>query len=149
MPESDRPNKPKVLLVEDEFLVAIATQQLLQNLGFDVIGPARKVDEACGLIAGHSDLLVTVLDVQLANEKVWPVARELRDRGVPFLFVTGDIAIQDQLPNDLKNAKFLVKPFDERRLRETIESILGEGGKAQWNDWSAVLGPMVLMASAL
>jgi DNA-binding response OmpR family regulator len=131
VPESDRLKRSKVLLVEDEFLVAIATQELLENLGFDVVGPARGVEEARWLIEAHSDLLVTVLDVDLAGEKVWPIARELLDRGVPVLFVTGDAAIQDELPSDLRNVKILVKPFDESRLGQTINDILGQHGKAQ------------------
>ena len=156
--ESDRPNKPKALLVEDEFLVAIATQELLRSLGFEVIGPARGVDEARWLIDAHPDLLITVLDIHLAGEKVWPVARELLDRGVPVLFVTGDTAIQNELPSDLRNTKVLIKPFDESRLKETIKGILGERsikdildarGKGQRKDWSAALGPMAWMAFSL
>jgi DNA-binding NtrC family response regulator len=120
----------KALLVEDEFLIAIAMQELLGKLGYDTVGPARSVDQAIWLIEAHSDLMVAVLDVHLAGERVWPVARELTERGVPFLFVTGDVAIHAQLPADLRQITILPKPFDEIRLEQSIKEIL-RGNEAQ------------------
>jgi DNA-binding NtrC family response regulator len=120
----------KALLVEDEFLIAIAMQELLGKLGYDTVGPARSVDQAICLIEAHSDLVVAVLDVHLAGERVWPVARELTERGVPFLFVTGDVAVHAQLPADLRQITILTKPFDEIRLEQSINDIL-RGNEAQ------------------
>jgi CheY-like chemotaxis protein len=120
----------KALLVEDEFLIAIAMQELLGKLGYDTVGPARSVDQAIGLIEANSDLVVAVLDVHLAGQRVWPVARKLTERGVPFLFVTGDVAVHAQLPVDLRHVAILAKPFDEIRLGQSIKEIL-RGSEAQ------------------
>jgi DNA-binding response OmpR family regulator len=121
----------KALLVEDEFLIAIAMQELLGKLGYDTVGPARSVDEALWLIDAHSDLAVAVLDVHLAGEMVWPVARELMQRGVPFLFVTGDLEIHAKLPVDLRQVTILPKPFDEIRLEQSLRGILRGNDQAQ------------------
>jgi DNA-binding response OmpR family regulator len=123
MPESAAA-KRKALLVEDEFLIAIAAAELLSNLGFEVVGPARGVDEALWLVDEQSDLVLAVLDVHLGEDLVWPVARQLIEQSVPFLFITGDPGIQ--LPPGLENCQILVKPFDQGTLEHAIAAILPE-----------------------
>lgn len=125
MPKAD--NKPRALLVEDEFLLGLAMQELLEALGFQVVGPARGLDEAKWLFDEQPDLDVAVLDVYLDEELVWPFARELNKRSIPFVFVTGDIHLD--LPNDLTDSIILFRPFVASRLREAIESVLDESGK--------------------
>ena len=78
----------RVLVVEDEALTALALQKLLQDAGFDVLGPVARVNDALDLIrTGNPG--AAVLDVNLFGETVKPVADSLRDMGVPFLFCTG------------------------------------------------------------
>jgi CheY-like chemotaxis protein len=78
----------RILVVEDEMLVAMMVEDLLTELGCEVVGPAASVAEALRLAAqGRID--GAVLDVNLGSERVYPVADELKREQVPFVFVTG------------------------------------------------------------
>ena len=79
---------PRVLVVEDEPLIAMLVQEWLEELNCSVVGPAASVTGALELIAGV-ELHGAVLDVSLGKEKSFPIADELRKRGVPFAFATG------------------------------------------------------------
>lgn len=78
----------RVLIVEDEHLVALALADDLEDAGAIVLGPASTVDAALDLVDRH-DIEVAVLDIKLQSEMVFPVADRLSARGVPFLFTTG------------------------------------------------------------
>jgi CheY-like chemotaxis protein len=78
----------RVLLVEDEGLVALMIEDMLEELGLKVIASAAHVAKACEL-ASAASFDLALLDVNLAGERVFPVARILRDRRIPFLFSTG------------------------------------------------------------
>ena len=79
-----------VLVVDDEALVAMVLEDLLLNLGCEVVGPAGDVSSAIDLIAnGDRAIDGAILDVNLRGELVYPVADALQRRGVPFVFVSG------------------------------------------------------------
>ncbi|MCK1449728.1 response regulator, partial [Bradyrhizobium sp. 35] len=78
----------KVLLVEDEGLVALMLEDMLEELGLKVVASAAHVQKACEL-ATTASFDLALLDVNLAGELVFPVARILRERRIPFLFSTG------------------------------------------------------------
>ena len=78
----------RVLIVEDEHLVALALTDDLEDAGAVVVGPAATVEAALGLIKEHP-IDVAVLDIQLQSQFVFPVAEVLTGRGVPFLFTSG------------------------------------------------------------
>ncbi|MDX6748768.1 response regulator [Geminicoccaceae bacterium 1502E] len=77
----------RVLLVEDESLVAMLVEDMLHELGCEVV-LAMRFDEAMRL-AQESSIQMAVLDVNLGSELSYPVADVLRQRGIPFLFATG------------------------------------------------------------
>ncbi len=78
----------RVLLVEDEMMVAGMVRRMLTDLNYVVVGTAATVDEAMEMIAnGHVD--AAVVDINLDGEMSYPVADELIGRGIPFLFSTG------------------------------------------------------------
>src|SRR5688500_17038807 len=77
----------EVLLLENDFLVGIFLKKLLTDLRLEPIGPARSLEEASWLVGTHPELRAAVLDMDTSQDNVWPLARELRDRGVPFLFI--------------------------------------------------------------
>lgn len=79
---------PRVLVVEDEALLALETAVLLQEMGCLPVGPAHSLQEAMALAAG-TPLSAALLDVNLAGEVVFPVAEMLRARQVPIIFITG------------------------------------------------------------
>ena len=103
-----------VLVVEDDFLIAMDLELLLRRHGWRVLGPAATVAEALRLL-GREAPDVALLDVSLRGELVTPVAEELRARGVPFLLASAydghglGVAALAEAPS-------VGKPTDERRL---------------------------------
>ena len=80
--------KPRVLIVEDETMVSMLIEDMVCDLGAEVVGPAAKFEQAMAL-ALEADFDLAVLDVNLDGLVVYPVADVLRDRGIPFIFMTG------------------------------------------------------------
>lgn len=78
----------RVLVVEDEMLNAMFLEDLLLDLGCEVVGPAATVAEGLALASSERPD-AAVLDVNLGADRVYPVADALRQEGVPFVFVTG------------------------------------------------------------
>ncbi len=78
----------RVLLVEDEILVAMMMKDILSELGFSIIGPFSRLDEAM-IAAVHEDIDAGIIDVNLGGEFVYPVADVLAARKIPFVFITG------------------------------------------------------------
>jgi CheY-like chemotaxis protein len=83
-----RAGRPRVLLVEDEALVAMMVQECLAEFGYQVIGPICTASEAVAK-AKDGRFEAAVLDINLGDGAVYPVADILAARGVPFVFVTG------------------------------------------------------------
>jgi CheY-like chemotaxis protein len=79
----------RVLVVEDEALVALDLQFALEDEGAEVIGPALSLSDALDLVAREPDIDGAILDVDLAGVEVFPAAELLRSRGIPFVFHTG------------------------------------------------------------
>ena len=119
-----RPDGRLVLVVEDEFLIAMDLELLLQRHGWRVLGPATTVVGALRLLAGERPD-VALLDVNLRGEPVTPVAEALRARGVPFVLASAyDGATQ--LPAEiLVTAPNVGKPMNERRLLAALAHALG------------------------
>lgn len=111
----------KVFLVEDEGLVALMIEDMLAELGFEVVASAAHVDKACELATAKSFDLA-LLDVNLAGEFVFPVARILRDRRIPFLFSTGYGG--PPLEEEFRDAPAIGKPFSIDQLNEKLRTLL-------------------------
>jgi DNA-binding NtrC family response regulator len=79
----------KVLLVEDDYFIADEMRRMLLRRGAEVVGPVASVDRALALIATSPEIDAAVLDVNLRDVMVFPVADALVTRGVPFIFATG------------------------------------------------------------
>lgn len=113
----------RVLIVEDEALVAMLVEDGLVGAGARVVGPAATVDEALLLIEGTASdggLAAAVLDLNLSGEAVFPVADRLMALGVPFLFATG---YAEGCNTGGHAAPMLHKPFDLERLITAIEAL--------------------------
>jgi PAS domain S-box-containing protein len=78
----------RILLVEDEILVAMMMRDILTELGFSVVGPFSRLSEAM-VAAVHEDIDAGIIDINLGGEFVYPVADVLAARKIPFVFVTG------------------------------------------------------------
>lgn len=119
----------KVLLVEDEALVAMLVEELLGELGCEVGGVATSVSEALSHIEAGLDFDVAILDVNLAGEKSFPIADALIARDRPFLFATGfgPADIVQRFPGIL----LLLKPYSGRALAQSLEALVRrESGSA-------------------
>lgn len=111
----------RVLLVEDEGLVALMIEDMLDELGFEVVASAAHVSKACEL-ASAASFDLGLLDVNLAGEFVFPVARILRARNIPFLFSTGYGG--PPLEEEFRNAPAIGKPFTADQLSEKLRTLL-------------------------
>ncbi|RAK51723.1 response regulator [Phenylobacterium soli] len=107
----------KVLVVEDEMMVSMLIEDMLDELGCKVVGPASRLDEAMEL-AKDAELDCAVLDVNLGGQPIFPLADLLRERGAPFAFATGygDAGLRDVD----KGSPVLQKPFRENDLARVL-----------------------------
>ena len=111
----------RVLVVEDEAPILMLVTDLLEEFGCQVTGTAGNLARALELAAAWVFDLA-LLDVNLAGERVFPVADLLAGRGVPFVFVTGyGVA---GLRDDLKARPVVTKPFAAHDLYERIAAAL-------------------------
>jgi CheY-like chemotaxis protein len=107
----------RVLVVEDEMMVSMLIEDMLDDLGCKVVGPASRLDEALAL-AGEAELDCAVLDVNLGGQSIFPLADFLRAKGAPFAFATGygDAGLRDVD----KGSPVLQKPFRETDLARVL-----------------------------
>ncbi len=113
----------RVLVVEDEPLIAMDIAHTLSEAGYDVIGPASSVAQALALIA-QSGCDAAVLDTNLGAETVEPVARELIRRGLPFIASSG--YAREQQPEIMRTVPLLSKPLKPDMLIAEIVRCLGK-----------------------
>ena len=111
----------RVLVVEDEFLVAALLQDMLESAGCTVSGPIARVAEALDAV-DHETYDAAVLDVNLGGERVDPVADALRQRDVPFMFVTGYST--GNLPGEYAARPRLCKPFKTADLVTMLSGLV-------------------------
>lgn len=78
----------RVLIVEDEALLALELQFAFEDEGAEVLGPAMSLNGAVALVTDSQDIDLAVLDVDIAGQDVYPVAAMLQQRGIPFVFHT-------------------------------------------------------------
>ncbi|HWH17818.1 MAG TPA: response regulator [Allosphingosinicella sp.] len=110
----------RILIVEDEMLVAMNIEDMLLELGHEVAGIASRLEPALAL-ARESALDAALLDVNLAGSQSFPVAAALRDRGIPFLFATG--YGPKGIIDEFRDWPVLQKPFRAADLERAIASL--------------------------
>ena len=111
----------RVLVVEDEALVAMLLETILEDMGCMAVGPAATVDEGLRMAADEA-VDAALLDVNVAGRQVFPVAQALKDRGVPFVFSTG--YGEGGLPDEWRGQPTLQKPFTEAAVRDALMSAM-------------------------
>lgn len=107
----------RVLVVEDEFLVAMDIENMLEQLGCQVVASVPRLLKALE-VASSLDFDLAVLDINLAGEVVYPLAHRLAQRGTPFLFTTGYST--SSLPSELSDRPLLRKPVTLSGLKKTV-----------------------------
>jgi two-component sensor histidine kinase len=121
----------RILVIEDEALVALQLQADLESAGHQVVGPARSLQAGMRL-AEREEIDVALIDVSLGRETSAPIADRLLARNVPFAFVTGysDTAM---LPEHLRTMPRLIKPYALRDVQRILAGLLNgtrPGGSA-------------------
>ena len=100
----------RLLVVEDEYFLADDVARALAGAGAQIVGPVPKLDKALDLLARLNDIDGAILDVNLRGEAVYPLARELRVRNIPFCFATGYDA--SSLLPEYRDVPRWTKPLD-------------------------------------
>ena len=119
MSTEDRPICGKrILVIEDEFLVALSIASILEGHGAIAVGPVGTLCDA--LKRGGESLDGAVLDLVLGHETSLPVARLLRQRKIPFILMTAHC--EEAIPHELDGAPRLPKPFEEGALLKACQS---------------------------
>jgi CheY-like chemotaxis protein len=116
----------RLLIVEDELLIALELQSIVEQLGGTVVGPAGSVEGALQLLS-ETTPNAALLDANLRGDRVTPVAQACRDRSIPFALVTGYGRLELEEPV-LQVAPRVRKPFDSRAIRNVL-AILLEGDR--------------------
>jgi CheY-like chemotaxis protein len=113
----------RVLLVEDEDLVAMWVEDMLFDLGCTVAARAANLPEALDK-AREGEFDVALLDVSLNGKQVFPVAELLTERGIPFAFASGYGPAG--LPENFRGSLLVPKPFQIEELSKALSVALGQ-----------------------
>ncbi|WP_339932173.1 response regulator [uncultured Brevundimonas sp.] len=116
-------NGRRVLIVEDESLVAMLLETILEDMGCVPVGPASTIEEGLAMAGDESTLDAALLDVNVAGQQVFPVADLLKARGVPFIFSTG--YGEGGLPDEWRGQSTIQKPFTEAAIRDALMKAMG------------------------
>ncbi|WP_274425311.1 response regulator [Chelativorans sp. YIM 93263] len=106
-----------VLVVEDEGSVALLIEDMLQDLGCEIVASVARLAEALK-VAATAEVDLAVLDVNLDGQPVFPVAELLRERQIPLVFSTGYGT--SGLPREFSSHPVLCKPFSMTELQQTV-----------------------------
>ncbi len=111
----------KILVVEDEMLIGMLLEDMLADLGHDVVAVVPRVNEALAAVQREAFDLA-ILDVHLNGQAVFPVAESLIEKGVPFVFATG--YGERGLPEKYRDRPVLQKPFAKDDLEKVLNAMV-------------------------
>jgi DNA-binding response OmpR family regulator len=111
----------RILIVEDEAMIAMLVEDMVLDFGSEVVGPAAKMEDAIRL-AQSAALDAAILDVNVGGSVIFPVAEILSKRGIPFTFATGYGSTG--LPPHFQSYPTLPKPFSYQSLAEVLRNVL-------------------------
>jgi DNA-binding response OmpR family regulator len=117
---SDDTDTKRILVIEDEMMVAMGLEMALEDAGYEVVGPFGRLDQALDA-ARNGQMDMALLDVNVRGDAIFPVADVLAARGIPFAFLTG--YGREALPIAFKSGRVLSKPFQSDRLLTTVQSM--------------------------
>jgi CheY-like chemotaxis protein len=112
----------RMLVVEDEFLIALDIQRVLESVGVKTVVTASRVAQALDLVMSSGPFDAAVLDLKLERDSSAPVAERLRDSGVPFIFLTGG-SMSDETRR-FPDVPVIGKPFDSDGLLAALAKVM-------------------------
>jgi CheY-like chemotaxis protein len=130
----------RILVVEDEYLIAIALKDNLESLGSIVVGPVPSVEKAIKTIASETRIDVAIVDINLGGAMAYPVADALLARKIPFVFTSGyeDDVLRTRYPQ-IKNCH---KPYLFANMEQSL--IRAISGRDRWSYGPAAeQGPLI------
>ena len=110
----------RVLVVEDEVMIALLLEQMIEEIDCQVVGPVGRISKALE-IASKETIDVALLDINVDGKEVYPVAEALTARSIPFAFVTG--YGREGLRASYRGTPTLAKPFRRQELQKLFEKI--------------------------
>lgn len=116
----------RVLVIEDESMVSMLIEDLLSDIGCEVVGTASRFNEALQKVKSVA-FDVAILDVNLNGQHTVPIAEEFARCGIRFVFATGDALTA--LPDALQKVPILKKPFQQGDLARALRTALSSDGR--------------------
>ncbi len=113
-----------ILVLEDEYLVALDVSETIEQWGGQVAGPVGRLSQAFVLLESNG-LDGAVLDVSLDGDTSYPLADALAEKGIPFLFMTGYGSAT--LPERFAEKPRLTKPFSDLAAERLFQEVFGAG----------------------
>ncbi|WP_448044064.1 response regulator [Bradyrhizobium liaoningense] len=114
----------RILVVEDEYFLADDIGAALRTLGAEIAGPVGDIKDATAMLHGGVALDGAVLDVNIRTEMIFPIARELRARDVPFVFTTGYDKVS--IAPEFHDVPLWEKPIDIVAMTRTLAGLVGD-----------------------
>lgn len=113
-----------VLLLEDEYLIALDAEQLLRELGVEKVEIVASY-EAAEKRAHEGQFDVAILDVNINGKFSYPIAKTIRGRKIPFIFASG-YEMRTRAAPGLEDAHCVTKPYTSARLMAALAAALGD-----------------------
>lgn len=114
----------RVFAVEDESIVAMQLEDILADLGCDLVELAMRLPKALRTLDDDPAIDAAVLDVNIAGEKIYPVAARLRERGIPIVFATG--YGRGGLEPEWQDCEVIQKPYTEAQIADALARAIHE-----------------------
>ncbi|WP_342740609.1 response regulator [Bradyrhizobium sp. B117] len=114
----------RILVVEDEYFLADDIGKTFRALGAEIAGPVGHLEDALKILHDGSVLDAAVLDVNIRNEMIFPIARELKARNIPFVFTTGYDKIT--LGLEFQDVPLLEKPIDLPAMARKLAALIAD-----------------------
>ena len=124
-PRNTPTTKPRVLVVEDEALIAVMVEDFLDLIGCECIGPITHLPTAL-TAAETEEFDAAILNLIIGGKNAYPVAEILLRRGIPFAFASG--VPRDGFDEKWKSSPFLAKPYGAEDIRTLMTTLLTSGG---------------------
>jgi CheY-like chemotaxis protein len=121
-----RPDGPRILVVEDEAMVAMLIEIIVSDAGCVVVGPIATVRRALETIE-RERVDAALLDVRVNGCQAYPVADALMARGIPFVFVSG--FARKEMPANYRRCAYIAKPFQPDAILASLDKMIGRAGR--------------------